>query len=180
VQKIGISAKTWELLRRSAEPYVDKTPDETLRRVLQSYLAVKEEKTMEHTVSTKEPHTDATKQPNTPNDAGKRAPRERGARVMLDGEVIVAGTVPDLFEQALKILVKKHRAKLEKLVPIKTSSARFLLAKAPKHPSGRSFVVPVEYDGFFMESHKSYEGAVASLQKLANQIGIPFKYLGLR
>ena len=176
MERIEISGKTWELIKRSAEPYVDKTPDDTLRRVLQSYLAVGEEKTMENSAKSK--GSDLLGGPSMVSGPERRAPRERGARVMLDGENIVAVSVHDLYEQALKMLVKKHRAKLKSILPFATSSDRFLVAEAPKHPSGRSFVVPAEYDGFFMESHKDYKNALAHLGQLADRIGIKCEYLG--
>lgn len=177
MEAIEVSQETWELLLRCAEPYVDKVPDDTLRRVLQSYLAFRGEKLMENTVRSKQSHI-AT-QASMTGDPQRRAPRERGARIMLDGEAIVAVSVSDLYEQALKVLVKKHRDKLKGILPFGTSSNRYLIAEEPRHPSGKSFVVPVEHEGFYMEAHKDYKNAVAHLRRLAEEkIGVSFDYLG--
>ena len=91
---------------------------------------------------------------------------------------MTATSVADLYGQVLRLLVKKHRPEMKSLTPIRTSSARFLLADKPVHPNGNAFVREVGYDGFFLESHKDYKNALAHLEKLAKRVGEPLEYLG--
>ena len=58
-----------------------------------------------------------------------------------------------------------------------TSRQRYLIAKRPVHPTGNSFVVPVECGGFFMEAHKDYTNAKRHLAKLVTRVGLTFRDL---
>jgi hypothetical protein len=64
------------------------------------------------------------------------------------------------------------------LVPYKTSSRRFLIAKTPIHPNGNPFVVPVEHRGLYMESHKNYQAAISQLARFLSKCGSTLSYLG--
>ena len=61
---------------------------------------------------------------------------------------------------------------------MRTSGERFLIALKPVHPSGKPFVVQVEYRGFYMEAHKDYKNAIAHLRILCNRLGLSLNYLG--
>jgi len=76
----------------------------------------------------------------------------------------VSVSVPDLHEQALKFLVGSRRADLDRLLPLKTSRERYLLADKPVR-------------GYYMEAHKDYKNAVAHLSSLVKKSGIELKYL---
>lgn len=109
---------------------------------------------------------------------GARPRRKRGARVELGGEVIEVDSVRDLYEKALRLVVKGgKRDAVRALLPYKTSSQRYLIAEKPKHPNGKSFVVPVEHGGLYMEAHKSYRIAVRQLTDFLSRVGLPFRYL---
>lgn len=97
-----------------------------------------------------------------------RSPRERGISVQIDDTRINAVSVRDLYLQFLQHMVnKKLITRIEQAIPHRTSKQRFLIARKATHPNGNSFVVPVDFDGFYMEAHKNYENAMSGLQQLA-------------
>jgi len=99
--------------------------------------------------------------------------------VVINGNTINAETVWDLYEQTLKLLSDRgYLDRLEPHIPFKTSAKRYLIAKEPKHPSGRDFVVPIQYRGFYMESHKDYKTAINHLGQLLSKCGLAIRYMG--
>lgn len=103
--------------------------------------------------------------------------RQKGASVSIENKSIVAGTVGDLYSQALKYLYdNNYISKIEDQIPFATSSKRFLIAKEPIHHRGNPFRCPIEYNGYFMETHKNYEQALKQLEVLVNECGLSMKY----
>ena len=153
-------------LKRCAEPFVDKEPEDAIRRLLDEH----DNFSRKHAPSS-DPLLQSTQIPTS------RVPRERGTVVQIGGHQIEAVSVRDLYEQALKFLVGSHRVDLDRLLPFKTSRERYLLADKAIHPSGNPFVVPVEYHGYYMEAHKDYKNAVAHLGSLVGKLGLKLKYL---
>src|SRR5690606_39663509 len=77
-----------------------------------------------------------------------RPPRSRGVDLMIDDHRITAVSVPDMYLQVLQWLVDgKRMDKVQGSIPFRTSKQRYLIAKSPKHPSGKDFVSEVKYKG---------------------------------
>jgi hypothetical protein len=165
--QIRISTDTLARLKEHAEPFVDREPNDVIRRVLDQRDQCKCESG---------PSPRLTHQSHRAPIS--RVPRDRGVRVRIDGEEINAVTVKDLYGQVLKLLVSKHKSSLPSIVPYKTSNERYLIAKKPVHPNGKAFVIPVERDGFYMESHKDYANAIAHLQSFLRRLNLDLEYLG--
>ena len=110
---------------------------------------------------------------------GYRSPRERGVTVEILGQRVVADTVKDLYERVLRLLVDGgHFEQLRPLVPYRTSRQRYLIANDPVHPGGNDFVIPMNYSGLYMETHKSYSTALKQLKTFVAKAGIELNYLG--
>ena len=108
-----------------------------------------------------------------------RAPRERGVTVELEGELIHASSLREMYERALQLVVERsEKSRLEQLVPFATSGVRYLIAKKPVHPNGNEFVKPVRYGGYYMESHKDYRNGMRHLSKFVEKLGLTLRYLG--
>lgn len=108
-----------------------------------------------------------------------RVPRERGAVVTLDGETIVAETVPDLIGKVMSFVEKRGLwARVESLAPYKTSSKRYLFAKTPKHPNGNDFFVELEHRNLFFEGHKNYKTTITQLSRFLSKLGVELVYKG--
>lgn len=106
----------------------------------------------------------------------KTSKRKKGVTVLVEGLEYNAESVRDLYQQILEFLVDNgHIEKIQSNLPFATSSKRYLLSKQPYHPKGNSFLVPVEYNGYFMEAHKSYENALNSLQRLFSLCNLEIK-----
>ncbi|HEU0143539.1 MAG TPA: PD-(D/E)XK nuclease family protein [Nitrososphaera sp.] len=83
-------------------------------------------------------------------------------------------SVSKLYQQVLKFLYDgNYLSNLE--LPIATGSKRYLLSTEPRHQRGNEFVKPVEYKGYFMEAHKSRDGALRDLAKLLEMSGLSMK-----
>lgn len=164
--QIRVSDDTMNRLKACAEPFVDKDPEDVVRRLLDEHDSFSRKR-----APSSHPLLQSARTPIS------RVPRERGTAVQIEGHQIQAVSVRDLYEQALKLLVGSHRADLDRILPFKTSHERYLLADKPIHPSGNPFVVPVEYHGYHMEAHKDYKNAVAHLGSLVEKLGMKLKYL---
>lgn len=172
-QVITVSDETFTRLKAHAEPFVDHGPEDVIKRLLDE----REANTTEVLVALKStespPRTGASA--TTDHALPRRMPRQRGVTVMLGDKQIEAETVRDLYLQTLQYLVENHLEILTRTTPLNTSSQRYLVAKKDTHPTDQPFVVPVEYEGFFMEAHKDYKNGISHLRKLARRLGLPFE-----
>jgi len=106
-----------------------------------------------------------------------RLPRQRGVTVTIGNKRLHAGTVPDLYEKALRYIVDSGRSEeLKNLAPYRTSNQRYLISLEPIHPQGNPFFVQVEVDGVYMEAHKNYATALKQLEELLRRLKIDFSY----
>jgi hypothetical protein len=172
--QITVSDETFMRLKALAEPFIDQ-PEDVIRRLLdQNGRPLDPAKPSRKSNGP----TGAPVPVQRDRSPDSRLPRERGARVQIGDYRIEAVSVRELYQQALKFLVENHKAKLQTILPHRTSSERYLIAHEPVHPSGNPFVVPVEFRGFHMEAHKDYKNAVEHLRILAGRLGLTLQYLG--
>ena len=161
---ISLSDEVFARLQALARPFEDREPEDVIRRLLD------DGSTKSAAVSSSR---NATTEPNI-----VRYPRERGAVVELNDERISATTVPDLCTKVMEFIYSKGLwSQFESLAPYKTSAKRYLFSKAPKHPQGNDFFVPLKYRNIFMEAHKNYETTIKQLGRLLSQLGVTFKYV---
>ncbi|GAB1724406.1 MAG: hypothetical protein GDA65_03725 [Nitrospira sp. CR1.1] len=108
-----------------------------------------------------------------------RIPRERGVTIEIDGHVIRAVSVKEMYQETLKYLLDKGYSKrIKDLVPYSTSGVRYLIADRPVHQKGNGFREPIKCGGYFMEAHKGYKTAVKDLSRFIEKMGLTLKYLG--
>jgi hypothetical protein len=171
---IQLSDETLNRLKALAEPFVDREPEDVIRRLLDKHEQVRRNLAPSASlVGSLNDMADLVER-----STQSRVPRERGAKVEIDKQRIQAESVRDLYEQVLKLLVENYEAQLIPLLPFKTSGVRYLVAKNPVHPSGRPFVIPVDYHDYYMEAHKDYKIAIEHLAKLSKKLALQFRYLG--
>lgn len=168
---ISISDETLARLKALAEPFVDREPEDVIRRLLDDHERARN-KTR---VSGDSKVSEAI--PRVRLVAG-RAPRERGVMVQIGDQKFDAVSVRDLYQQVLEFLVEHHKSKLQAVLPLKTSRERYLVALEPIHPSGNRFIIPVEFHGFYMEAHKDYQNAIRHLIFLTAKLDLQLMYLG--
>lgn len=161
---ISLSDEVYARLQELARPFEDREPEDVIRRLLAG----------SSTKDVAKPDVDQ----HGRDFAIVRAPRERGAVVELDGERILATTVPDLCSKVMEFISSKGLwDRFEGLAPYTTSTKRYLFAKSPRHPQGNDFFVPLKYRNIYMEAHKNYETTIKQLNRLLSQLGISFKYV---
>jgi hypothetical protein len=170
-EQIRISSQTLNRLKALAMPYVDREPEDTLKRLLDQAEARDRGETCT-------PHDSSPLRAIQRQDPIERIPRSRGAVVKIGSQHIQAASVRDLYEQALKYLVETHAKALSEITPFSTSRQRHLIAKGDRHPTGHKFVVPVTYKGYYMEAHKDYRNGIRHLEQLAKRLKLDFKYDG--
>lgn len=102
--------------------------------------------------------------------ARKSEPRKE-IRLNVGGTEIVARHNPDLYFQVLKMLVEG--GVLDRLeLPVSSGRKRNLLSRTPIHKDGSRFLAPVEYGGYYMESHSSRESGMRILREFLESLGI--------
>ena len=169
-QNIRISESTFSRLQHLATPFVD-TPATVIDKLLDFFEGQK--------------HDDLPKTENKSQklmriirDVSDRNPRQRGIVVKLNGTTIKAHSLPDLYGQVLKYLCDSGRIDaVSGDLPLATSSKRYLISKNPTHQDGKAFFSQVEYDGYFMEAHKSYVTGISHLKKLVDLCGLALVYV---
>ncbi|MCH7735857.1 MAG: hypothetical protein IH872_00485 [Chloroflexi bacterium] len=170
-KNILVSDKTYARLQGCVEPFVDKEPEDVIIRLLNDYENANGSADFRNSSRTESMGGDSV----LPRD---RNPRERGTTVKINDHRIDAVSVRDLYKQALKYLLENHEGSLKQQIPFKTSDARYLLNTSAKHPRGNPFVIPMEYEGYYMEAHKDYKNGIAHLRRLVERLGLTFEYLG--
>ena len=167
---IRISEQIYGRLQKLAVPF-DDTPAKVIERLLDLYDA-------RHHIPA-EP-SEEEKFPGY-SDLIHRPSRARGAIIEVEGHRFIAESIHDLYGQILRFLVDEgYLQKLKRYLPITTSPKRYLLAAKPVHPNGNDFVSPVEYRGYYMESHKDYkEGIIHLWEKMLKPCGLSLAYLGI-
>lgn len=95
-------------------------------------------------------------------------------RIECNGETLVGEKVPSFFKAVFDYAFKRKPGVLS--LPYATGKKRYLLAEAPVHPSGSSFVSPKEYQHgertLFFEANVSRKQAVAHAIKFLNSLGL--------
>lgn len=115
---------------------------------------------------------------NEQSSRGRKTTKQQGVKVRINNQLISAESVNDLYHEVLVFLVQSDLIRnLERFLPYATSSRRYLIAKEPNHPGGNLFVRPVEYSGYYMESHKSYHTAINSLEKFLSLAGVTIEVI---
>ena len=104
--------------------------------------------------------------------------KQKGAVVFIQDKRIEASSVGDLYMQSLKYLVDTNLIKrLETYIPYATSAVRYLISTEPIHQRKNSFIVSVEYQGYYMEAHKDYKNALNHLRLFLGRCRISMKEL---
>jgi len=159
-------------LQKLAVPLVDK-PADVIERVVSHYETSGPEARLGASSASKA----AVAFPEA--EIEERSPRERGVVVSIDGHVIRAVSVKEMYQETMKyVLDSGHSKRLHDLMPFSTSSDRYLIADRPIHPNGKEFFVPVKCGKYFMEAHKSYKTGIDHLSRLVEKMGLKLKYLG--
>ena len=178
---IRISQSIFERLQKLAVPLED-TPADVIERLLDFYDAnqKQETSTWEKAGNQVEPSSvDYVKTRKAVKGPSDRAPRQRGVTIKINGQKFRADTLAELYYEVLRFVCDiGHIEKLKPHLPLPTSRKRYLIATEPVHPNGREFVAPVEYNGYYMESHKDYKNGINHLRKMLNVCELSLIYIG--
>ena len=178
---IRISEAIFRRLQKLAIPLED-TPASVIQRLLDFHDSHQDRdvKKTSYPIGQAQPlRTDRFEKQGDETSLLSRVPRQRGVSIEIDGNGFTADSLADLYGQVLRFLADNaHLAKLKPHLPVSTSSKRYFVAAKPFHPNGNEFVRPVEYQGFFMESHKDYKNGINHLRKILDLCGLTLVYVG--
>lgn len=171
-KEIRISDRVFERLQALAVPLVD-TPEMVIERLLDYWQSsnLKEKELPVPEVSPITNHQDY-------RQSLRREARQRGIRIKINGEEFRAESVSDLYYQVLRFLYSRGYLAKVKQIPKATSRQRYLISMNPIHPNGNHFVVPVEFNGYYLEAHKDYKTGIKHLQNLLGDCGLTLEILG--
>lgn len=82
---------------------------------------------------------------------------------------IEANTVKSFYRGIFDYLTENDIG-FEQLIPFKTGSKRYLQNKDGKHINGKAFFAPIIFDGYYIETHKSKNGAKSDMIKFRSRI----------
>ena len=103
--------------------------------------------------------------------------RQKGTIVTINNRRFEASTIKELYFRVLKYLYDNgYIDKVKDKIPFATSRKRYLIAREPIHPGGNRFWVPIEYQGYFMETHKGYKEALKQLESFVQECGLDISY----
>lgn len=88
---------------------------------------------------------------------------------------IFGNSVKEYYLNILKYLVD-NKIPMDKLLPYETGPKRYLISKTPKHQKGNEFFAPIEYKGYFMETHKSIGSAATDILRFLDKLKVTLKY----
>jgi len=176
---LPVSEKTYRSLTELGQGLFNET--EVLDRLVSNAVA-KQPLTPESPAASISDVPDPVQKPSSPVQSQNqglpgRFPRQRGIAIAIGTHRIFGESVSDLYEQVLRHLVdSKLISELMPHIPFGISSRRYLISRTPKHPAGHDFVIPVNYGGFYMEAHKSYQNAISGLNKMLSRANIELVY----
>lgn len=91
--------------------------------------------------------------------------------ITISGDKISGGTVKKFYKKVMEYL-KRNNIKFDSLVPYPTGPSRYLINFKNAHIKGEEFTAPLEFDNFFIETHKSKIGAKKDMIKFLNNLGL--------
>jgi hypothetical protein len=75
---------------------------------------------------------------------------------------------------ALQVLVEQRLIDPRRL-PCGKGRKRIVLGTEPVHPSGKPFIRGVSHGDFVMETHFSVDGAIRTLGKVLDELGVAYR-----
>lgn len=152
-----------------ARPFIDHDPIDVIRRLVDM---AEREGLAEQPSDEASPRAVA----RTRATGTRRAAHSGHLRIQVDGIVIDAASVPDLYHQTLSFLAERPVwSRIRGMLPWATSRKRYLASVRPVHPRGNAFANPVEHRGVYMETNRSHENAVRHLERFLREAGCAVK-----
>jgi len=181
---IRVTDPVFQRLQALAEPLVD-TPSDVIERLLSFYDQLNTTDRAPPTAdrparqALNAAETSISRGVTDMNiDVSQRVPRQRGVTIELNGRRFEAESLTDLYGQVLKYVYDQgYIDQIKHRLPITTSSKRYIIARSPVHPNGKKFVIPIGYNGYFMEAHKDYKNGLNHLSTVLKLCGLSLKYI---
>jgi hypothetical protein len=96
-------------------------------------------------------------------------------KISINNKKILGNTVKEYYMNILKYLVD-NKIPMDKILPFETGTKRYLIAKNPIHQKGNNFFAPIEYKGYYMETHKSIDSAATDILRFLDKLNVKITY----
>lgn len=87
---------------------------------------------------------------------------------------ISGNTVKTFYKNIIEFLIAEN-INIDSQVPFPTGKIRNLINFENKHRNGVKFTAPIKVDKYFIETHKSYAGAINDIERFLDELGVKYK-----
>ncbi len=92
----------------------------------------------------------------------------------IKGKKISGNTVKTFYKNIIEFLIAE-KINIDSKVPFGTGKIRYLINCENKHQNGVKFTAPIKVDKYFIETHKSYAGAINDIEKFLHALGVEYE-----
>lgn len=96
-------------------------------------------------------------------------------RIRIEDKIIRANTVKEFYKKIFEYL--GDRIDIDGKFPYATGRKRYLVNRTKYHINGDTFVSPIKVGEYYIETHKSRNGALRDIYKYLKAIGIDVSYV---
>lgn len=105
----------------------------------------------------------------------KKSPKNEMIQIKIEDKIISANTVKEFYKRIFACL--DELVDLSKNIPYATGKKRYLVNWTNRHINGEIFVAPIKIENYYVETHKSKNGALKDIYKYIESIGINVEYV---
>lgn len=92
----------------------------------------------------------------------------------IEDEKISGNTVKTFYKNIIEFLISK-KIDIDSQVPYTTGNVRYLINFENKHQNGVKFTAPIKVGKYFIETHKSYTGAINDIKRFLDKLDVEYK-----
>lgn len=96
-------------------------------------------------------------------------------QIKIKDKIISANTVKEFYKRIFAYL--NELVDLNKSIPYATGNKRYLVNWTNRHINGEIFVAPIKIENYYVETHKSKNGALKDIYKYIESIGVEVEYV---
>lgn len=91
--------------------------------------------------------------------------------IEIEGAIVEGDTVKKFYRNIFNYL-KANKVDFESLVPYSTGRKRYLISEDNTHINGKDFFMPMKFEKYFIETHKSKVGAKRDIVRFLEILGL--------
>ena len=112
---------------------------------------------------------------NEENDETSSNTTKEKMAIRINGEIICASTVKEFYSKIFLYLIENN-INFDNIVPYATGNKRYLINWKNEHVNGNIFISPLVVKNYYIETHKSKNGAIQDVYKFLKEINVNVEY----